>query len=255
MLFAIDVGNTKIALGIFEAEKLKVSWRIQSAVHRMADEYAILLFDLLSREGLKTSDITQAILCSVVPPLITTFEEVLKHYFGVTPLVVEAGVKTGVRIHTDNPREVGPDRVANAAAVFRLYGGPAIVIDFGTATTFDVISREGDYLGGAIAPGMEIAAEALFGRTAQLPRVELVYPKHIIGRNTVTAMQSGIVLGYVGLVEGMITRIAHEIGEKTRVIATGSYAEVIAARVPMIEAVDPQLTMVGLRLIHELNRR
>jgi type III pantothenate kinase len=155
----------------------------------------------------------------------------------------------------DNPREVGSDRVANAAAAFSLYGGPTIVIDFGTATSFDVISQQGDYLGGAIAPGMEIAAEALFTRTAKLPRVDLVYPKHAIGKNTITAIQSGITFGYIGLVEGVANRIRYELGGKAKIVATGSYAEVIAERTPIIEAVNPQLTMIGLRLIHELNKR
>jgi type III pantothenate kinase len=254
MLLAIDIGNTKIALGVFEQEELRTSWHIQSEMHKMADEYAVLLLNLLAQEGLKAPDITHAALCSVVPPLVPTFEKLCQRYFGFLPLVVEAGVKTGVRILMDNPREVGSDRVANAAAAFRLYGGPTIVIDFGTATTFDVISQGGDYLGGAIAPGMEIAAEALFTRTAKLPRVDIAYPKHAIGSNTVTAIQSGITFGYVGLIEGITNRIRHELGGKAKIIATGSYAEVIAEETPIIEAINPQLTMIGLRLIHKLHR-
>jgi type III pantothenate kinase len=172
-----------------------------------------------------------------------------------TPLVVGAGIKTGVRLRLDNPRELGADRVVNAAAAVKLYGCPAIVIDFGTAITFDVVSSEGDYLGGAIAPGMEVAAEGLFMRTAKLPRVELVAPEHAIGKNTITAMQSGIVFGYVGLAEGMVARLKREVGEDARVIATGGYGGLIASLTPVIGVVNPDLTLIGLRLIYELNRR
>ncbi len=254
MLLAIDIGNTTINIGVFEAEKLKTTLRISSGIHRLADEYASLLFNLLSYHHVVASDIKDAIICSVVPPLQPIFEELCQSYIGVTPLTVEAGVKTGVRIRLDNPREVGADRVVNAAAAFRLYGGPAIVLDMGTATTFDVISKEGDYLGGAISPGMEVAAEALFMRAAKLPRVELIYPKHAIGKNSVTAMQSGIVFGYVALIEGLVARISRELEEKAKVIATGSYAELIAKETPVIEVVNPHLTLQGLRLIYNLNR-
>jgi len=254
MLLAIDIGNTNITIGVFEAEKLRASWSIATDVHRMADEYAALLLDLLHHRGVDITDIKEAILCSVVPPLIATFKELCQHYFGTLPLVVEAGVKTGVRIRLDNPREVGADRVVNAAAAHYLYGGPVIVVDLGTATTFDVVSEEGDYLGGAIAPGIAVATESLFTQTAVLPRVDLVHPKSSIGRNTVAAMQSGIVFGYVGLIEGIVARIQRELGGKARVVATGGFAPLIAEETPVIEEVNPHLTLVGLRLIYQLNR-
>ena len=182
MLLAIDIGNSSIAFGVFRGEKLQGTWHASSGIHRLPDEYAVLLTNLLSFKGIKPSEIKQAILCSTVPPLVSIFEEVCQRYFGLKTLVVGAGTRTGVRICMDNPREVGTDRVVNAAAAHHLYGGPVIVIDMGTATTFDVVSAEGDYLGGAIAPGIGISSEALWVRTAKLPRVELVRPKQAIGR-------------------------------------------------------------------------
>jgi len=253
MLLAIDIGNTSIAFGVFRGEKLQGTWHASSGIHRLPDEYAVLLSSLLSFKGIKRSDISQAILCSTVPPLVSIFQEVCQRYFGVNTLVVGAGTKTGVRICMDNPREVGADRVVNAAAAHHLYGGPVIVIDMGTATTFDVVSADGDYLGGAIAPGVGIASEALWVRTARLPRVELVRPKQAIGRNTVTAIQSGIVFGYLGLIEGIVVRMRRELSEETKVIATGGYANVIGPETPVIQEINPDLTLIGLRLIHELN--
>jgi len=193
-------------------------------------------------------------MASVVPPLTRTFEALCRDYFGQEPLVVDVGVKTGVRIRYDNPREVGADRVVNAAAAYRLYGGPACVVDFGTATTFDAISREGDYLGGAIAPGIVISAEALFRYAAKLPRVDLVRPPRVIGTNTVHSMQSGLIFGYVGLVEGMVARFRRELGEDMRVIATGGLAETIARETKVIQVVNPWLTLEGLRMIYEMNQ-
>ncbi len=254
MLLAIDIGNTSIAFGVFENEKLRATWRIATVIHRMADEYAVLLLNLLRHQGLDKSDIKDIALCSVVPPLTATFEELFQRYFNISPLVVVAGVKTGVRIHVDNPREVGADRIVDAAAAHYLYRGPVIVVDLGTATTFDTVSKEGDYLGGAIAPGISTAAEALFTRTAMLPRVELVRPKQAIGTNTIAAMQSGIVFGYVGLVEGVVARIQQELGEKAKVVATGGYAGLIAKETTVIDEVNPDLTLVGLRLIYLMNK-
>src|SRR4030066_148482 len=221
MLLAVDVGNTNITIGIFDGSKLKANWRVATGVHRMPDEYASLMLGFFERQGISASKITDAILCSVVPPLVGVFEEVCRRYLKVSPLVIEAGVKTGVRISMDNPREVGTDRIVNAVAAHQLYGGAVIVIDLGTATTFDVVSEEGDYLGGAIAPGIAIATEALFSRTAVLPRVDLTYPQKAIGTNTVAAMQSGIVFGYAGLQEGLVTRIKQELGGKAKVVASG----------------------------------
>jgi type III pantothenate kinase len=254
MLLAIDIGNTSTTLGIFEGEELRATWHMATSIHRMADEYAALLLNLLHQQGMDTSDIKAVALCSVVPPLISTFVDFSQRYFHTTPLVVGAGVKTGVRIRMDNPREVGADRIADAAAAHHLYGGPVIIIDLGTATTFGIVSKEGDYIGGIIATGIATAAEALFTRTAQLPRVELAHPKHVIGTNTVAAVQSGIIYGYASLVEGMLTRIQKELGEKALVVATGGYAELIAKETKVIDVVNPDLTLIGLRLIYEMNK-
>jgi type III pantothenate kinase len=254
MLLAIDIGNTNIIIGMFRDEELRATWRIATGIHRMADEYAVILLNLLRQQGLDTPDVTKIALCSVVPPLTAVFEELGQSYFHVEPLVVRAGVKTGVRIRMDNPAEVGTDRIVDAAAAHHLYGGPVIIIDFGTATTFDTVSKEGDYIGGAIAPGLSSAAEALFARAAMLPRVELTRPEHAIGTNTVTAMQSGFVFGYIGLVEGIITRIQNELGEKAKVVATGGFAGLIAKETSVIDVVNPDLTLIGLRLIYLMNR-
>lgn len=212
-----------------------------------------MLLELLSLKGIDFADVDRAIIASSVPPMVSVFEELCQRYFGVTPLVVGSGIKTGVRIAMDNPREVGADRVVNAAAGHRLYGGPLIVIDLGTATTFDAVSKDGDYLGGAIAPGIGISAEALFERAAKLPRVELARPKKAIGRNTVAAMQSGLIFGYVGLIEGIVARMRKELGGEARVIATGGLAGVIAKETDVVDALEPDLTLLGLRLIYELN--
>jgi len=254
MLLAVDIGNTSITLGVFDGEKLRATWHLATGVHRMPDEYAALLLNLLRQQGLDTTDIKAVALCSVVPPLISTFEELFKRYFNIEPMVVGAGVKSGVRIRMDNPREVGADRIADAAAAHHLYSGPVIFIDLGTATTFGIISKEGDYIGGIIATGIATAAEALFTRTAQLPRVELAHPKHVIGTNTVTAIQSGIIYGYASLVEGMLARIQKELGVKAKVVATGGYAGLIANETKVIDVVNLDLTLIGLRLIYELNK-
>jgi len=254
MLLAIDIGNTDTTLGVFDNDKLRATWHIATSIHRRTDEYAALILNLLHHQGLDTTDIKEAVICSVVPPLLATFDELFKRYCQISPLVVEAGIKTGVSIRADNPREVGADRIVNAAAVHHLYGGPAIVADFGTATTFDVVSKAGDYLGGAIAPGIVTATESLFMQAAKLPRVELARPKRAIGTDTVTAMQSGIVFGYVGLVEGMVARLKQELGEKSRVVATGGYADLIAKETAVIDEVNPNLTLIGLRLIYLMNK-
>lgn len=254
MLLAIDIGNTEITLGIFTDEKLRATWHIATVINRRADEYASLLLNLLPDKSLDKSEIKDAVLCSVVPPLMATFTDLLRRYFEVEPLVVGAGVKTGVRIRMDNPREVGADRIVNAAAAHHLYGGPVIIIDLGTATTFDIVSREGDYIGGVIAPGITMGAEALSTRTAVLPQVELIAPKRTIGSNTIAAIQSGLIFGYVGLIEGVVARIQKELEEKTSVVATGGYAELIARETKIIERVNPDLTLIGLRLIYLMNR-
>jgi type III pantothenate kinase len=254
MLLVLDIGNTNVTLGVFEGEKLHATWRMATVVNKMSDEYAALLIALMHHHELEASDINEIAICSVVPPLITTFTELSEKYFNTTPLVVGAGIKTGVRIRMDNPREVGADRIADAAAAHHLYEGPLVVIDLGTATTFGIVSKEGDYIGGIVATGIATAAEALFSRTAQLPRVELAHPKHVIGTNTVAAIQSGIIYGYASLVEGMIARIQGELGEKATVVATGGYARLIANETDVIDIVNPDLTLVGLRLIYRMNR-
>jgi len=253
MLLAIDIGNTNIIFGIFKDEELRATWRIATGIHRMPDEYTVILLSLLRQQGLDAPDVTKVALCSVVPPLTATFEELCQRYFNVPPLVVRAGVKTGVRIRLDNPAEAGADRIVDAAAAHHLYGGPVIITDFGTATTFDTVSKEGDYLGGAIAPGLTTAAESLFARAAMLPRVELIRPEHAIGTNTIAAIQSGLIFGYVGLIEGIIARIEQELGEKAKVVATGGYAEIFAKETSVIDVVNLDLTLIGLRLIYLMN--
>jgi type III pantothenate kinase len=256
MLLTIDIGNTNITFGVYdEQNQLKHHWRIKTDHGRMADEYGIIFLGLMRHEGLRFQQIRGVAMASVVPPLTGVFVEMVEHYARHSPLVVGMeGVKTGVNILYDSPRDVGADRVVDAAAVYHLYGGPACSVDFGTATTFDAISAEGDYLGGAIAPGIGIAAEALFSRTSKLPRVDLVRPPKAIGTNTVHAIQSGLIFGYVGMVEGMVARYKAELGEGMRVIGTGGLAEIIAKETNVIEIVNPWLTLEGLRLIWEMNR-
>lgn len=255
MLLMVDVGNTNITLGVYEGDELVGAWRAATDHERMPDEYGLLLVGLLEHGGYSPEDIDGSALASVVPPLTPGILQAMESYLGTRPLVVDAGVKTGVRIRYEDPKAVGADRVADAAAVQARFGGPACVVDFGTATTFDAISREGDYLGGAIAPGIRIAADALFQRTAKLTRVELVAPPTAVGRNTVHAMQSGLVFGYVGLVEGVVERFRSELGEDMKVIGTGGLAAIIASETDVIQYVEPWLTLEGLRLIWLLNQR
>jgi len=254
MLLTIDIGNTNTTMGLYDGETLGSRWRLATNHDRMPDEYGLQFRGWLAHEGHQVGDISGICLASVVPPLTSKFVEACTKYLDQDPLVVDAGIKTGVRILYQDPKAVGADRIADAAAVKVLCGGPACVVDFGTATTFDGISPDGDYLGGAIAPGIGIAAEALFMRTAKLPRVDLQRPPNAIGRNTVHAMQSGLLFGYVALVEGMVVRFREELGEGMRVIATGGLARIIAAETNSIEIVAPWLTLDGLRLIWDLNR-
>lgn len=254
MLLTIDIGNTNLTLGLYQGEELGPHWRLATVHDRMPDEYGLQFLGLLSHAGRSPQDLTGICLASVVPPLTGRICEACRVYLGLDPLVVDAGVKTGVRIRYEDPRAVGADRIVDAAAVQRLYGGPACVVDFGTATTFDAISKEGDYLGGAIAPGIGIASEALFLRTAKLPRVDLQRPPAAIGRNTVHAMQSGLLFGYVALVEGMVARFRSELGPEMKVIGTGGLASLIAQETKVIEIIAPWLTLDGLRMIWEMNR-
>lgn len=254
MLLAIDIGNTNVTCGVFQGEKLAATWRMSTAIHRMPDEYANLMLSIMERKGITGAQIKDVVICSVVPPLLIIFDEVCKHFLKKAPLIVEAGVKTGIRIDMDNPREVGADRIVNAVAAHSLYGSPLIIIDMGTATTMDVVSKNGDYIGGAIAPGIYISTEALFTRTAVLPRIELSLPKKAIGRNTVAAMQSGVVFGYVGLIEGLVSRIQAELDEKAKVVAAGGFAQLISQASDIIDIINPDLTLIGLHLIYNMNR-
>lgn len=254
MLLAIDIGNTNINVGLFQGDELKATWRIATGVHRMADEYAVILLNLLRHRGVDAADVTKGAVSCVVPPLLTTFNELFQEYFNIKPLVVSPGIKTGIRIRYENPRELGGDRISNAAGALSLYSAPIIVVAMGTATAFDTISKEGDYLGGAVAPGLGIAAEALYTRTAALPRVELVRPRKAIGSNTPAAMQSGIIFGYAGLIDGIVTRIQKELGGKAMVVATGGYASIIAREAKVIDKVNPNLTLIGIKEIYAMNQ-
>ncbi len=254
MLLMIDIGNTNITLGLYEDDERKHAWRLATVHDRMPDEYGLQMLGLLEHAGCTVDQIEGCALASVVPPLTGTFVQASVGYLGTEPLVIDAGVKTGLSIRYEDPKNaLGADRVADAVAVRHFYGTPACVVDFGTATTFDAISEEGEYLGGAIAPGMDLAADSLFTRAAKLPRVELAAPEAAIGRNTVAAIQSGRVYGYVGLVEGMVARFKRELGENTKVIGTGGLVDLIAAETDVIEFRAPWLTLDGLRLIWDMN--
>jgi type III pantothenate kinase len=253
-LFCTDIGNTNILMGLYEGEKLITHWRIATDHQKMADEYAMLILNLFERSDQDPAAVEGVIVASVVPPLTGIFEKLALRYLGQPALVVGESIEAGVQIRYDNPAEVGADRLLNAVAACHRYGSPACVVDFGTATTFDALSAEGEYLGGAIAPGIGIAAEALFQRTAKLPRIDLVRPPAVIGKNTVNSMQSGMLFGYVGLVEGLVARFREELGPDMKVIATGGLAPLVAAETEVIDAVDPWLTLEGLRLIWETNR-
>ena len=254
MLLALDIGNTTIAIGVFRAKKILQDWRIKTDKEKTGDEYAIILLNLFQRAGIKPDRIEAVIVSSVVPPLSPVFQGVSRDLFGIEALVVGPGLKTGMPILYENPLEVGADRVVAAIAAFEKYGGPCIVVDFGTATTFDAISEKGEYLGGAIAPGIQISAEALYLKTARLPRIEIRKPKKAIGRTTVASMQSGLYFGYIGLVSNTIVQIRKELGKEARVIATGGFGGQITPEIPAIEAYEPSLVLEGLRIIYERNK-
>ena len=254
MLLCVDVGNTNITLGLYKGDALGPRWRLATDHDRMPDEFILQVLGLLTHAGLSPADVDGAAIASVVPPLTGKWIEVCRRGLGCNPLLVDARIDTGVRVRYEDPGAVGADRLVDAVAAYRLYGGPTCIVDFGTATTFDAISAEGDYLGGAIAPGIGIAAQALFERTAKLPRVELACPPAAIGRNTVHSIQSGLFFGYVSLVEGMVARFRQELGPEMRVIATGGLAEVIAGETEAIEEVAPWLTLDGLRMVYEMHQ-
>ena len=250
MLLAIDIGNTNITIGLFDAQKLQKTWRVSTDSSRTSDEYGLQISNMLGSNKI----IDEVSICSVVPPLTPTFEVLCRRYFKVNPLTIGAGSKTGIKVMYDSPRDVGTDRIVDAAAVVHLYGGPAIIVDLGTATVFDAITASSEYLGGAIAPGMGVSADALFRATSQLRRVELSAPDSAIGKNTQHSIQSGLVLGYSELVKGMIRRFKLELGKESKVIATGGLAQVVEKEVSLFDIIDPDLTLKGLQIVHELNK-
>lgn len=254
LLLTIDLGNTNTVLGVFEGAELRAHWRLATRREQTADEYGILIRNLFAGSGLAPTAIEGVALASVVPPLTPVLVAQSKQYLNLEPLVVEPGVRTGMPILYEPPGDVGADRIVNGVAAFAAYGGPVIVVDFGTATTLDVVTRKGEYLGGVICPGVGISADALFQRAARLPRVDVRHPGKVIGRSTVGSIQSGVYFGYASMVEGLIARLRAELGEPARVVATGGLAETLAGEIPSIEAVDPVLTLTGLRLIWERNR-
>ena len=255
MLLTIDIGNTNLTLGLYEGDKLGAHWRLATDHNRMPDEYGLQFLGLLQNAGKTLDEITGVSLASVVPPLTGRVIQACREYLKQEPLVVDAGVKTGIKIRYEDPKAVGADRVCDAVAVMKLYGGPACVVDFGTATTFNAITKDGEYLGGAITAGINLAAEALYTRAAKLPRIDLQVPPSVIGRNTVHAMQSGLLFGYVSMVEGMVARFRSELGSDMKVIATGGLAEIVAKETREINIIAPWLTLDGLRIIWELNQQ
>lgn len=254
MILTIDVGNTSVALGVHANGQLGARWRLDTQITKASDEYGLSLIALLNHAGIDPLDLRGICLASVVPPVTGKLVDACQKFLNQEPLVVDTGVKTGVRVRYEEPRAVGADRIVDAAAVKQLYGGPACVVDFGTATTFDAISAEGDYLGGAISPGIQVGEAALSVNTAKLPRVDLRCPPTAIGRNTIHAIQSGLMLGCVSLVEGMVSRFRNELGEEMKVVATGALAETIAPQTKAIQFVAPWLTLDGLRIIWHLNK-
>lgn len=254
MLLAVDVGNTNTVLGLYQGTELAAWWRLTTNRNQTRDEFSFVLSGLLAARGLDRARVEAAIVASVVPPLDAMLRSALREMFGVEALFVGPGLKTGMAIHYDSPADVGADRIVNAVAGYAQHGGPLVVVDFGTATTFDVVSAKGEYCGGIICPGLAISAEALFARTARLQRVEVRAPERLIGTTTVGSIQSGLYYGYLGLVDGLIERLLAELGEETRVIATGGLAPLLAEQSRYISHCDDRLTLTGLRLLWERNR-
>jgi type III pantothenate kinase len=255
MLLVIDVGNTNIVYGLFDGATLVHQFRVESSRGKTSDEYAVVLRQLLTMNGVDVKSVTAAALASVVPPLTEPMVDLVKKAFGIETTVVGPGIRTGMALLVESPREVGADRIVNAVAAFEKVKGGVIVVDFGTATTFDCVTPKGEYAGGAIAPGVQISADALFSRAAKLPRIEIAKPQKVVGKNTVHSMQSGIVYGYVGLVDGLVERLVDELGHPCHVVATGGLARVIAPLSRTIREVDDELTLTGLRILYERNEK
>jgi len=254
LILVIDVGNTNISMGLFNDDKLVLDWRIVTVSERTSDETGLLILQFFNYAGITKNDIKDVIISSVVPPVMYALELAVRKYVYKDPLVVSATTKTGINILYDNPLEVGADRIVNAVAALNIYGGPIIIVDFGTATTFCAITKNGDYLGGVICPGIKISMDALFAKAAKLPRVELARPNRVIGKNTVESMQSGAVFGYAGQVDYIVSKIKAEMGEDVKVIATGGLARLIAEEAKSIDEINRKLTLEGLKIIYNMNR-
>lgn len=255
MILVVDVGNTNIVLGVYEGAKLLVNWRMATDKEKTSDEFGMFFVNLFNNEKLDKNKVEAVIIASVVPPIMYSLEHAVRKYFKVEPIIVGPGIKTGINIKYENPREVGADRIVNAVAAFEIYGGSLIIVDFGTATTFCAVSSKCEYIGGVICPGIKISAEALFQRAAKLPRIELVKPDSVIGKNTVVSMQSGIVFGYVGQVDYIVKRMKLEMKEDNiKVVATGGLARLIASESETIDEINSLLTLEGLRIIYDRNK-
>ena len=254
MLLAIDVGNTYSVIGVYKSDALVGNWRISTTRERTSDEIGMFLMSVLNHAGISPGEIKAVIMCSVVPPAMHSIVNAIKKYININPILVEPGIKTGINIKYENPREVGSDKIVNAVGALKLYGGPVIIVDFGTATTFCAVNQKGDYLGGIICPGIKISAEALFDKASMLPRIEITKPKHIIGRTTVSSMQSGIIYGFIGQVDHIIRLMKRELAMKgIKVIATGGMANLIASGSEAIDEVNTFLTLEGLKTVYQMN--